>query len=76
MLLKFEELCIRQVDYDGQNSIPGTAQRFLDLFKLHKKHLVDIIDESDEILRHKYQLLYAVGAQQSVDGGERRWQVT
>jgi len=76
MLLKFEELCIRQVDYYGKTTVPGTAQRFLDLFQLHKKHLVDIIDESDEILRHKYQLLYAVGAQQSVDGGERRWKVT
>ena len=63
------------MDYDGQNSITGTAQRFLDLFKLHKKHLVDTIDESDEILRHKYQLLYAVGAQLSVDGGERRRQM-
>ena len=73
MLLKFEELCIRQADYYDENVIPETAQRFLELFQLQKKHLVDIIDESDEILRHKYQLLYAVGAQQSVDGGERRW---
>ena len=73
MLLKFEELCILQADYYDENVIPETAQRFLELFQLQKKHLVDIIDESDEILRHKYQLLYAVGAQQSVDGGERRW---
>ena len=72
MLLKFEELCIRQVDYYSKTAVPGTAQRFLDLFQLHKKHLVDIIDESDEILRHKYQLLYAVGAQQPVGDGERR----
>ena len=75
MLLKFEELCIHQVDYDGKTTVPGTAQRFLDLFKLHKESLVDIIDESDEILRHRYQLLYAMGKQQSVDGGERRWKV-
>lgn len=72
MLLKFEELCIRQVDYYDKKTIPDTATSFLQLFQLHKKFLVDIIDESDEILRHKYQLLYAMGAQQSVDGGERR----
>ena len=65
MLLKFEELCIRQVDYYGKNTIPDTAASFLQLFQLHKKFLVDIIDELDEILRHKYQLLYAMGAQQS-----------
>ena len=75
MLLKFEELCIGQLDHHRKTSVPDTAQSFLDLFKLHKESLVDIIDESDEILRHRYQLLYAMGAQQSVDGGERRWKV-
>ena len=71
MLLKFEELCIRQMG----TTVPETALIFLDLFKLHKESLVDVIDESDEILRHRYQLLYAMGAQQSVDGGDRRWKV-
>ena len=47
----------------------------LELLDLHRAHLIDIIDESDEILRHKYQLLYTIGSQQTIDAGERRWQV-
>ncbi len=73
MMLKFDELCIRQPQ--GSTTIPPTAGTLLDLFNLFRRHLVDIVDESDEILRHKYQLLYTIGAQQAVDGGERRWKV-
>ncbi len=72
MLLKFDELCIRHQD---KNTIPPTAATFLNLFNLFRRHVVDIVDESDEILRHKYQLLYTIGAQQAIDGGERRWKV-
>jgi hypothetical protein len=75
MLLKFEEICIHQMDCYEKPTVPGKAQRLLELFQLHEKHLVDIIDESDEILRHRYQLLYAMGGQKSVDGGDRRWKV-
>lgn len=73
MLLKFDELCIRQPH--GTSTIPRTAATLLDLFNLFRLHVVDIVDESDEILRHKYQLLYTIGSQQAVDGGERRWKV-
>jgi len=52
MLLKFDELCIRHQD---KNTIPPTAATFLNLFNLFRRHVVDIVDESDEILRHKYQ---------------------
>ncbi|UJR11323.1 hypothetical protein I4U23_015504 [Adineta vaga] len=38
------------------------------------KHFVrDILDESDEILHVKYQLIYTVGGQQQIDGGIERW---
>jgi len=73
MLLKFDEFCIRNCD--GTGTIPPTAVTFLDLFDLFRRHVVDVVDESDEILRHKYQLLYTIGAQQAVDAGERRWKV-
>ncbi|CAM4959090.1 unnamed protein product [Rotaria socialis] len=33
----------------------------------------DVLDESDEILHVKYQLVYTVGGQQHVDGGADRW---
>ena len=33
----------------------------------------DILDESDEILRHKYQLIYAVGKCKLLPDGRERW---
>jgi hypothetical protein len=33
----------------------------------------DIIDESDEVLRHKYQLIYAVGSCGQLPDGIDRW---
>lgn len=35
----------------------------------------DVLDESDEILHAKYQLIYTLGSQLSVDGGAQRWEV-
>lgn len=32
------------------------------LKKIEELKYYDIIDESDEVLRHKYQLIYAVGS--------------
>lgn len=34
---------------------------------------VDVMDESDEVLRYKYQLLYAVGTPQVLPEGQIRW---
>ncbi|CAF4480400.1 unnamed protein product, partial [Rotaria magnacalcarata] len=38
-----------------------------------KTYARDVLDESDEILHVKYQLIYTVGGQQQVDAGEERW---
>ena len=35
--------------------------------------VVDVLDEADEILRHKYQLIYTVGSRFSLESGYRRW---
>ncbi|KAG8928196.1 hypothetical protein FRC02_007250 [Tulasnella sp. 418] len=45
------------------------AQRWLD------RNSRDILDESDEILHVKYQLVYTVGHQQSLHGSPDRWVV-
>lgn len=37
--------------------------------------ILELLDESDEILRHKYQLIYTLGDQQSIEGGSSRWNV-
>lgn len=33
----------------------------------------DVLDESDEILSPKYQLIYTIGDRQEMDGGTLRW---
>jgi len=38
-------------------------------------HFGDILDESDEILQVKYQLVYAIGSQERLDGGDLRWKI-
>ena len=68
-LLSFELLIIdkcRRQEYEIGRSMLIT-QRWL------KKFVRDILDESDEILHVKYQLIYTVGGQQQVDGGAERW---
>ncbi|CAL6114683.1 Conserved_hypothetical protein [Hexamita inflata] len=42
-------------------------QQWLDL------HVRDILDESDEILSHKYQMIYTIGKQVNITGGNNRW---
>eukprot|EP01119_Soliformovum_irregulare_P022540 TRINITY_DN7740_c0_g1_i1.p1 TRINITY_DN7740_c0_g1~~TRINITY_DN7740_c0_g1_i1.p1 ORF type:complete len:2004 (-),score=471.94 TRINITY_DN7740_c0_g1_i1:42-5480(-) len=38
--------------------------------------VTEILDESDEILRHKYQLIYTLGSQQHIDGLSDRWRMS
>ncbi|XP_047146832.1 uncharacterized protein LOC124819357 isoform X1 [Hydra vulgaris] len=38
-----------------------------------QKHVRDILDEADEILNVKYQVIYTIGEQLLVDSGELRW---
>ncbi|CAF4667474.1 unnamed protein product, partial [Rotaria sp. Silwood2] len=68
-ILSFDLLTIdkcRRNDFDVGRSML-TIQRWL------KTYVRDVLDESDEILHVKYQLIYTVGGQQQVDGGEERW---
>ncbi|CAF1024726.1 unnamed protein product [Adineta steineri] len=68
-ILSFDLLTIdkcRRHEFDTGRSML-TVQRWLKTFAR------DILDESDEILHCKYQLIYTVGTQQQVDGGIERW---
>eukprot|EP01088_Endostelium_zonatum_P016698 TRINITY_DN4620_c1_g1_i1.p1 TRINITY_DN4620_c1_g1~~TRINITY_DN4620_c1_g1_i1.p1 ORF type:complete len:3251 (+),score=438.35 TRINITY_DN4620_c1_g1_i1:210-9962(+) len=49
------------------------AQKLLECQKWVDENVRDVLDESDEILHVKYQLIYTVGAQLPVSGGEWRW---
>ena len=50
-----------------------TGRSMLRMQRWMKRYARDILDESDEILHVKYQLIYTVGGQQQVDGGAERW---
>ncbi|CAF1334201.1 unnamed protein product [Rotaria sordida] len=68
-ILSFDLLTIdkcRRNEFDTSRSML-TIQRWL------KTYARDVLDESDEILHVKYQLIYTVGGQQQVDGGAERW---
>ena len=68
-ILSFDLLTIdkcRRQDFETSRSML-TVQRWL------KTYARDILDESDEILHYKYQLIYTIGRQQQIDGGEERW---
>ena len=45
----------------------------VELRKLQELPWVDILDESDELLHHRFQLIYAVGSVQELPVGSHRW---
>ncbi|CAF5027262.1 unnamed protein product, partial [Rotaria socialis] len=51
----------------------AAGRSMLSIQRWSRKHVRDILDESDEILHVKYQLIYTVDGQQQVDGGAERW---
>ena len=68
-ILSFDLLTIdkcRRAEFDVGRSML-TIQRWL------KAYVRDVLDESDEVLHVKYQLIYTVGGQEQVDGGVERW---
>ncbi|UJR17554.1 hypothetical protein I4U23_004450 [Adineta vaga] len=68
-ILSFDLLTIdkcRRKEYDVGRSM-------LSIQSWVKKYVRDVLDESDEILHVKYQLIYSIGRQQQVDGGMERW---
>ncbi|KAL8647212.1 MAG: hypothetical protein Q9210_005690 [Variospora velana] len=49
------------------------ATKLLDTQTWLEEHCRDVLDESDEILDVKFQLIYTLGAQRSMDGQPDRW---
>lgn len=54
----------------------GAAKQMLGVHKWINENVRNILDESDEILQAKYQLVYTVGDQKKPDGGPLRWSIT
>ena len=53
-----------------------SASKWLSLQKWLHSNVRDILDESDEILHARFQLVYTIGPQQHMDGDPDRWTIT
>ena len=59
--------------YEKASSSFEEATRLFALEEWINRNTRDVLDESDEILHVKYQLVYTVGEQMSTGGGKWRW---
>jgi len=64
LLLKRDELAMA----DGQEAMCTQLRKVID-----ELPYLDLLDESDEMLSHKYQLIYAVGSCCELPAGKERW---
>jgi hypothetical protein len=75
IVLPEQVLSFRLVGLDLMNRDPALAPQAIDLEKWLQSNCRNIIDESDEVLDPKFQLVYTVGSQQTVDGHSDRWDI-
>jgi hypothetical protein len=61
---------------EDSHGTSGSASKWLSLQKWIDSHTRDILDESDEILHARFQLIYTTGLQQHMDGYPDRWTIT
>lgn len=69
-------LSFRLVGLDLLRESNPIARKLIDQEQWLRSNCRNIIDESDEVLDPKFQLVYTVGNQQSLDGHSDRWEVT
>jgi hypothetical protein len=63
----------------GRERLPNNrnlAKRLLETDLWLQRNARDVLDESDEILDNRFQLVYTVGSQQMLDGQPDRWTIT
>ena len=60
----------------GGSDTSGNAPKWVNLQKWINLHARDILDESDEILHSRFQLIYTIGLEQHMDGYPDRWTIT
>ncbi|KAF8122652.1 hypothetical protein EV363DRAFT_821637 [Boletus edulis] len=65
-----------QANNGDAHAASGNASEWLKLQKWLYSHARDILDESDEILHARFQLVYTMGPQQHIDGYPDRWTIT
>ena len=62
------ELKVKELSLGERVGEADQLQHLLDGYRW-----MDILDESDELLHHRFQLVYACGAVQGLPGGSHRW---
>ena len=70
-----------QADHQNGHNVDGhgkcqCASKWVHLQKWIDSHTQDILDESDEILHSRFQLIYTISLQQHMDGYPDRWTIT
>ncbi|CAF2921607.1 unnamed protein product [Rotaria sp. Silwood2] len=61
---------------DQSTQLKSQRQQKLDLlYSIDEFKFFDILDESDEILRHGKELNYTLGLSKTLDGGQIRWEI-
>ncbi|QRW06903.1 kinase-like protein [Ceratobasidium sp. AG-Ba] len=75
-ILSFKLMGVDQLLSYSTNKAFSTARRLQDMERWLQNNARDILDESDEILHVRYQLVYTVGEQQSLEGHPDRWTTT
>lgn len=63
------ELKVKELHQGGEHDIAARIEKDI----LEQDIWYDIIDECDEVLRHRYQLIYAMGVSIELPGGANRW---
>lgn len=67
-------LSFRLLAFDkALRAYPEVGVKFMEIENGLRNYCRDILDESDELLNVKYQLVYTIGSQVNLDGGELRW---
>jgi hypothetical protein len=69
-MLSFQLMCLERTMHSEQ-----VAKQYISIQRWLDENCRDILDESDEILSVKNQLVYTVGVQEKLDGGALRWTV-
>jgi hypothetical protein len=65
-------LLLKRLELQDERASNGVSTAMLKLLERTVSY-IDVLDESDEVLRHKYQLIYAVGQQMDLPSGASRW---
>ena len=63
------ELKVKEMHHRGEHDIAVRIEQDI----LEQDSWYDIIDECDEVLRHRYQLIYAIGEKNTSPGGIHSW---